>query len=146
MIGWCTCGPCTRGEPCLGAQSHKKNAQRHKKSELLDAFGAELKHVRQRQREAIEAARIALSGLVDVCGAKTGQSYKVRALLYSAWNGQPTSVLEIVSLDWAIKTDVMAVLLAFGCEPGGGAPSFFYDALADAFKAAGLFEWFTEAH
>lgn len=21
-IGWCTCGPCTRGEPCLGAQSH----------------------------------------------------------------------------------------------------------------------------
>lgn len=21
--GSCTCGPCTRGEPCLGAQSHK---------------------------------------------------------------------------------------------------------------------------
>lgn len=23
MIGYCTCGPCVRGEPCLGAQTHK---------------------------------------------------------------------------------------------------------------------------
>ncbi len=116
------------------------------KSALLEAFGAELKRTLQQQRGVIEFARVALPGLVDVCAAKTGQSYKVRALLYSAWNGQATSLLELVSLDWAIKRDVLTVLLAFGCEPGGGTPAFFYDAISDAFKAAGLFEWFCEAH
>lgn len=116
-------------------------------SALLEVFGAELQHVLQQQRGVIEFAQMALPGLIDVCAAKTGQSYKVRALLYSAWNGQATSLLDgLTGLDWAIKMDVLTVLLAFGCEPGGGAPAFFYDAISDAFKAAGLFDWFCEAH
>jgi len=41
---------------------------------------------------------------------------------------------------------VLTVLLAFGCEPGGGTPPFFYDAIEQAFRSAGLFEWFCEAH
>lgn len=115
-------------------------------SALADAFGAELKRTLQQQRDVIEFARVALPRLVDVCAAKTGQSYKVCALLYSAWNGQATSLLDgLTGLDWRIKTDVLTVLLAFGCEPGGGTPAFFYDAISNAFKAAGLFEWFCEA-
>jgi hypothetical protein len=115
-------------------------------SALLDAFGAELKRTLPQQRGVIEFARVALPGLVDVCAAKTGQAYKLRALLYSAWNGQATSLLDgLTGLDWPIKKDVLTVLLAFGCEPGGGTPGFFYDAISDAFKAAGLFEWFCEA-
>lgn len=110
-------------------------------------FGAELKRTLQQQRGVIEFARAALTGLVEVCAGKTGQSYKVRALLYSAWNGQATSLLDgLVGLDWAIKRDVLTVLLAFGCEPGGGTPEFFYDAISEAFRQAGLFEWFCEAH
>lgn len=116
-------------------------------SSLADQFGADLKRTQQQQRGVIESARVVMPGLVDVCAAKTGQSYKVRALLYSAWNGQATSLLDgLTGLDWGIKTDVLTVLLAFGCEPGGGTPAFFYDAISDAFKAAGLFEWFCEAH
>lgn len=112
---------------------------------LADAFGAELKRTLQQQRGVIAFAHAVLPGLVDVCAAKTGQSCKVRALLYSAWNGQPTSLLDgLVGLDWAIKRDVLTVLLAFGCEPGGGTPAFFYDAISDAFRRAGLFEWFCE--
>lgn len=113
---------------------------------LADAFGSELKRTFKQQRGVVEFARAALPGLVDVCAAKSGQSYKIRELLYSAWNGQPTSLLELVGLDWSIKVDVLTVLLAFGCEPGGGTPPFFYDAISDAFKAAGLMEWFREAH
>lgn len=116
------------------------------KSAQLDAFGAELRRVLDQQRGVIQFAQVALPGLVDVCAAKTGQSFKVRALLYSAWNGQATSLLDgLVGLDWAIKRDVLTVLLAFGCEPGGGTPAFFYDAISDAFRAAGLFDWFCEA-
>jgi hypothetical protein len=112
-------------------------------SGLAEAFGEELKRTLQQQRGVIEFARVALPGLVEVCGAKTGQSYKVRALLYSAWNGKPTSLLDLTGLDWAIKKDLLTVLLAFGCEPGGGTPGFFYDAITEAFQAAGLLEWFT---
>ena len=113
---------------------------------LAEDFGAELKRTLRQQRGVIEFARVALPGLVEVCAAKTGQSYKVRALLCSAWNGQPTSVLDgLIGLDWKIKMDVLTVLLAFGCEPGGGTPAFFYDAIREAFEHAGLFEWFCEA-
>ena len=111
-------------------------------SALLDAFGA-VRVAQDQQRQAIAEAVPALQRLVVVCAAKTGQSRKVRGLLYSAWNGQATSVLELVGLDWAIKRDVLRVLLAFGCEPMRA--SFFYDELSDAFKAGGLFEWFCEA-
>lgn len=116
------------------------------KARVLEEFGAKLKDVRAQQRDVIPHARAALQSLVDVCAAMTGQSYKVRALLYSAWNGQSTSLLELVALDWSVKRDVCTVLLAFGCEPGGGTPAFFYDAISDAFKRVGLFDWFCEAH
>lgn len=114
-------------------------------SAALASFRAHLREVRQKQAAAIAAAVPALERLVDVCANNTGQSYKVRTLLYSLWNGQAASLLEIVTLDWAIKEDLLAVLLAFGSEPLNSEP-FFYDALAGAFKRRGLMDWFTEAH
>lgn len=112
---------------------------------VLSSFGAHLRETRVKQLAAIEAAVPALERLVQVCVHCTGQSYKVRHLLYSLWNGQAASLLEIVALDWAIKEDLLAVLLAFGSEPKGHEP-FFYDAIAGAFRARGLMDWFTAAH
>ncbi len=112
---------------------------------VMASFGAHIRHVKQKQLLAIEAAKPALERLVTVCAQKTGQSYKVRELLYSLWNGQAASLLEIVTVDWAIKEDLLAVLLAFGSEPKGEAP-FYYDAISDAFERQGLMDWFTEAH
>ena len=87
---------------------------------------------------ALPAARAGLARLVDCCANKTGQSYKVRALLYSLWNGKPAALIEIVGLDHELREALLAVLRVFGSN------DFFYETVADAFKAAGLFPWFTE--
>lgn len=109
----------------------------------LDFFGT-LRNQQQQQRVLAQNAPAALERLVEVCAQKTGQGYTLRNLLYSLWNGQKTSLLEIVSLDWPLRQDLMIVLTAFGFE--GGRDTFFYDQVSDAFKAAGLFDWFTSAH
>jgi len=79
-----------------------------------------------------------LNLLVRCCVNKTGQSYKVRGLLYSLWNGQPYSLLEIVTLDGQLRHALLVVIANFG------APKFFYQEIKDAFVVAGLFDWFTE--
>lgn len=81
-----------------------------------------------------------LAILVDCCRHKTGQSYKLRGLLYSLWNGQPYSLLEIVNLDFSLRWALLNVLANFG------APKFFYAEIKTAFVAAGLFEWFIEQY
>ena len=91
------------------------------------------------QLAAIERANQGLLRLVDVMRHQTGQGYKLRGLLYSLWNGQPTSLLEIVTLDYELRKDLLAVLLVFGNN------RFFYDQLDAPIKAAGLFDWFCEA-
>lgn len=83
-------------------------------------------------------AENSLARLIDVCKHKTGQSYKVRGLLYSLWNGKAYSLLEILSLDYGIRADVLNVAAAFG------APTFFYREIKRAFEQAGLFDWFCE--
>jgi len=64
----------------------------------------------------------------------------LRALLYSLWNGKPTPLIECVSLDFELRQDLCLVLLAFGYEDEK--VKFFYDAVKDAVKRAGLWEWF----
>jgi hypothetical protein len=81
---------------------------------------------------------LALRALVKVCARKTGQSYKVRGLLYSLWNGKPFSLLEIITLDREIRADILGVLNHFGH------PCFFYDQIKAEFTEVGLFDWFTE--
>lgn len=120
---------------------------------LMTAEIQRLRVTAQEHAKAAEKAREALPRLVHVCAQKTGQSYHVRELLYSLWNGQPGKLIELLSLDWAVRLDVLAVCAGFGFEPYEGpggphdadTPSFFYDELSGAFKAAGLFDWFCEA-
>jgi len=93
-------------------------------------------------RAAVAEAKPALLRICQAMAYHTDQSYKLRALLYSLWNGQPASILEVVTLDRALRKDFCAVLLAFGFHDGK--EEFFYDAVTDALKAAGQFEWFVQ--
>ena len=112
----------------------------------LNQFIAESRERRRRHREAATAAGPALDRLLEVCRHKTGQSYHVRNLLYSLWNGQATSLINILNLDYPIREDLCRVLLAFGFEGRTREePPFFYDTIKTAFTAAGLFEWFIAA-
>lgn len=127
------------------------------RSAILGQFFADQRKVNAEGRTAVLAAAPALTRLCAVMRNRTGQSYTVRALLYSLYNGQETSVLEIVTLDRAIRGDLCAVLLAFGFEgtewaptEGGEKPSpgvsFFYDEMKAEVSRAGLWDWFVEAH
>lgn len=109
------------------------------KSAALSAFITGQQQFIREGTGAVEAAKPALERLVAVMRTRTGQAYKVRALLYSLWNGQPTSLIEVVTLDWEIRRDFGVVLLAFGFEDGKGT-SFFYDDIKNA--VADQFQWF----
>ena len=94
-------------------------------------------------KEAVKRAQPALKRLCQVMRHTTGQSYKVRSLLYSLWNGRPASLLQVVDLDFALRADLCAVIQAFGY--GRGDWEFFYDAIKREVEAAGLWAWFLEA-
>lgn len=111
----------------------------HVSEVLRDAF-AGLRANNAERRAAVEIAIPALHRLCDVMAAMTGQSYKVRALLYSLWNGAPRSLLDVVDLDWSLRKDLGAVVLAFGFEQGSTA--FYYDALKEAVSDRGIWKWF----
>lgn len=93
-------------------------------------------------REAVTKAIPAMNRLAVVLQSRSGQPYKLRGLLYSLWNGKPFSLVEIVGLDWAIRKDLAAVLLAFGFEDK--LAKFFYDAVRNAITGAGQWAWFLE--
>ncbi len=111
---------------------------------------------RKEQKEAVELARPALDRLCEVMMGCSSQCYKVRALLYSIWNGQQTHLNELLAVDWEIKKDLCAVFLAFGFDDtefnAEGAPirnkdgDFYYDTMKDAITQVGRWEWFCEAH
>lgn len=92
--------------------------------------------------KAVLAAEPALKRLCQVMCERSGQCYKVRSLLWSLWNGKPAELIEVVSLDWEIRKDLCAVILAFGYE--GKGVHFFYAALSHAVRAAGQWSWFEE--
>lgn len=127
-----------------------------KSSPQLDELFAALRKTRDERRAAVAVARPALDRLCrKVLTQRSGQCYKVRALLYSLYNGQATSLIEILCLDWDIRMDLCAVFLAFGFEenrhePGMEGeeerPSFFYAEMKSAIVAVGQWDWFVEAH
>jgi hypothetical protein len=112
----------------------------------LDEFFAGLRKVREAGRKAVESAEPAMERLARVLCDRSGQPYKLRALLYSLYNGQPTSLLEVVGLDRAIRADLCAVILAFGYEEPAPGKSFFYKEMKAAIDKVGQWEWFIEAH
>ena len=130
----------TGGGPIIHSRTPEENAK------TLDAFFARARSVLAERRAAAEAARPALARLCEVLCKRSGQPYKLRALLYSIYNGQAASLIEIVCLDWEIRKDLCAVLLAFGFEDRRDATvSFFYDELKAAITAAGQWDWFIQA-
>jgi hypothetical protein len=94
---------------------------------------------------ACAQANPALKRLIRIMANKTGQSYKIRALLYSLYSDEATSLLDTVCLDWPIKKDLNAVVLAFGYENPKTNTHFFYKALESAIQSAGLWAWFVES-
>lgn len=129
-----------------GSVSHYHDVMDEQQAAEDKAFlEATLAAMAQKQRERLELvapAKEALRRLVDMCGGRSGQAYKVRALLWSLYNGKPASLIECLGLDWNLRKDFCAVLLAFGFEHK--ADSFFYRELSAAFAAVGLLEWFKE--
>jgi hypothetical protein len=105
---------------------------------ILDEFFAGERASRRAIAAALPAAREGICRIAEACAHKTGQSYHLRALLFSLWNGKPTRLIEIVNLDQALRMDLLAVLAVFGCD------AFFYAEIQDAFKRGNLFEWFLE--
>src|ERR1043165_8319193 len=77
-----------------------------------------LKSITGQQRAAVQLARPALRRLVDVMRNKTGQGYKLRALLYSLWNGMPTTLNAVCGLDHQLRQDLCDVILAWGYGRG----------------------------
>ena len=95
---------------------------------------------------AIQARREALPFLVQTMAHQTGQSYKLRALLYSLWNGQPADLSDVLGLDWNLRVALLVVIAAFGFEEKGGTgETFFYEAISTELQQHGLTTWFCEA-
>ena len=97
-------------------------------------------------QKVIKAARLVAAAdaekmlpiLVDACRHKGNQSYHIRALLFSLWNGKPAKLIEVVNLDWKLRCALVSVIMAFGSD------EFFYNEIQAAFVEAGLFDWFRE--
>jgi hypothetical protein len=108
--------------------------------EAFREFAEKQRHLRLETQMAVQAARPALERLIDVMLRKTGQSYRIRALLYSLWSGKPTSLLGIVTLDHDLRKDFLAVCLAFGAN------EFFFDAIRRPIEAQSpaFWTWFVQ--
>lgn len=110
----------------------------------LAEFGAQMRAALQQKRELAAKAREALPRLIDVMRASSGQSYKIRALLYSLWNGKDVSLLDLLVLDLPVRLDVLTVCAGFGWDGDKHEPAFFYKAIENAVIEAGLWDWWLE--
>ena len=104
--------------------------------------------VRQKHGEAARLARRSLDTLILVMRNKTGQSYKVRAFLYSLWNGQAVSLLDAITLDYDLRRCLCDVIMAWGYEARpvdfNNDQSFFYDYVKERVTKAQLWDWFLD--
>lgn len=103
---------------------------------------SKLVHDSLERKEAAKQGLAAMERLAEVLRGRSGQPYKVRAILYSLWNGKPCPVNELLGLDWPIRKDLVAVLLAFGYEDHD--TKFFYQAVQKAITHAGQWGWFLQ--
>lgn len=111
-------------------------------SKELEAAFAQMRAHTIEHRKAATEALLAMGRLAEVMRGRSGQPYKVRALLYSLWNGKPADVSDLLNLDWQIRKDICAVMLGFGFEDSS--THCFYDALQAAVTGAGQWSWFLE--
>jgi len=111
------------------------------------ALGACFAALRDVQRERAAAARLAIPALrrlVATFPHRTGQSYKLRSLLWSLYNGRPADLSDMLCLDWTLRKDLAAVMLGFGHEDK--TVRFFYAAFDEAINVeAHQWDWFAAA-
>jgi len=105
-------------------------------AQVLADFFQSQKEIRDERSAAVLEARPALERVVATFAQRTGQSYKLRGLLYSLWNGKPWSLSDLLSLDWSLKKDLLLVALAFGDD------AFFYPEIQGPIKSAGQWGFF----
>lgn len=84
----------------------------------------------------------ALPPLIRAMKHRTGQSYVLRSLLYSLWNGKPAALIDVLRLDPDLRAHLVAVVAGFGFDHETA--RFWYDDIKKPLQAAGLFEWFVE--
>jgi len=104
---------------------------------IMQSFFEGQKIMRAERDAAVKLALPAMDRLAKVLCCRSGQPYKLRAILFSMYNGKPTK-LEIVNFDWEIRKDLAAVCLAFGAD------GFFYDQMKAAIFNVGQWNWFVE--
>lgn len=101
---------------------------------VFDELGRQLREARQGRRAAAKEAHAALVRLAAACKHHSGQSYDLRAMLYSLWNGEARSVRNCVTgLDWQLQRDGDADV-----------PALWDAAIQVAFEQAGEWDWFLQ--
>ena len=109
---------------------------------LLKSAFAGVSEQRKERIAAMEAAFLAVPRLAEAMAQRTDQSYTIRKLLFSLWNGKAADVSDVMTLDWSLRKDVCAVILAFGFEDGPR--KFWYDDLIAAIRPYRLEKWFVQ--
>lgn len=87
------------------------------RTDTLNEFIAAVRTAARESDAAVEAAKPALARLAAaVVGRRNGQALRVRSILVSLYSGGSAlaDVSDVMSLDWALRRDLCAVLLAFG--------------------------------
>ncbi len=100
----------------------------------LDEFFSAVRAAARESDAAVAAAKPALERLADaIAGRDHGQAIRVRSILISLYTGGTVlaDVSDLLALDWTLRRDLCAVLLAFNHG------EFSYDYLRAAFERAG---------
>lgn len=124
-------------------QSGDRRTEKEADAALTEFFSA----VRTAAREtacAVEEGKPALARITGaIAGHDNGQALRVRSILVSLYTGGAVlaDVSELMALDWSLRKDVCAVLLAFGHG------EFGYEFMKSAFECAGgrNAQWFLSA-
>lgn len=100
----------------------------------LTEFLATVRTAARESDAAVVAAKPALTRLTEaIVGRDNGQALRVRSILISVYTGGSAlaDISNLMALDWSLRRDLCAVLLAFGHG------EFGYDYMKTAFEHAG---------
>lgn len=127
----------------MNSHSLPSSDEADRKAALAEFFSA-VRASAQEADNAVSAAKPALDRLASaIAGHDHGQAIRTRAILISLYTGGTVlaDVSDLLSLDWSLRRDLCAVLLAFNHG------EFSYDYMRTAFERAGdrNARWFLSA-
>lgn len=112
---------------------HDTAAEAEREAALKEFF-ATVRIAARESDAAVDAAKPALARLATaVADHDNGQALRIRAILISLYTGGSAlaDVSDLMALDWPLRKDLCAVMLAFGQA------EFGYDYMKSAFEQAG---------